>query len=54
MLASITSIGGSDSCGGCDTTPGWASVGMVVFGAALVLWLVYAAVLIARTFAKSS
>ena len=31
ILATISSIGASDSCGGCDATPAWASTGKTLF-----------------------
>ncbi len=46
-LVSIGTIGGSDSCGGCDTQPTWAKVGLYVFEIGLIIWLIYAVVLVA-------
>jgi hypothetical protein len=38
----IVSSAGSDSCGGCDSTPGWVGPGWIVLGVGLVGWLAYA------------
>ena len=47
-LVAIGSIGASDSCGGCDMTPLWASIGMVTSEALAVLWLALMAIAIVR------
>jgi len=47
-FAQIASIGASDSCNGCDTSPAWAKALWVAAGVAVVVWLVAAVVVAAR------
>ncbi len=42
VFAQVASVGASDSCNGCDTSPAWAKVVLAAAGPALVVWLVAA------------
>jgi hypothetical protein len=53
-LGGISSIAGSDSCGGCDTTPAWVDPVMAISGAALVVWVAAAVYVIARGAVRAS
>ena len=54
FIAEIGSAGASDSCGGCDTSPGWADAGLVAGEILLLLWLIWALILLLRSFTNSS
>jgi hypothetical protein len=48
FFAQIASIGGSDSCNGCDTTPSWVNPTYVGAGIALGLWVAALLIVLVR------
>jgi hypothetical protein len=41
-LVDISSIGASDSCGGCDASPAWVHVAWPALAVAAIVWLLAA------------
>jgi hypothetical protein len=52
FIAQVGSIGASDGCQGCDTSPPWGNVAEVAAAVLLVVWLIFAVVLLVRGFAR--
>jgi hypothetical protein len=48
FFEAIVSSAGSDSCNGCDSTPGWVGPGSIVLGVGILCWLASAVWLAVR------